>query len=417
MKTILTNCTVIDCTGSPPRKDMTVVVEGGKIATLKPGIYKEPAGEGERVFDLEGGYVLPGLWNVHAHQFELFSSTVHLLLSESVPDCTIRGGRNLMDALRLGITGVRVTGESDFNDVSWKRAFESGLFLGPHVFACGYEIGTTGGHGAGWPNFVGGPQGGVDGPYEMRKAVREQLKHGVDWIKLDITGHSFLGADGEWMVELEVCADEVRAATEVAHQKGKKVCAHDESAEGVKLAIECGVDCIEHGDYMDDECIEMILENDVWYVPTLRCSQDVQYMRENGRSESEINSPTRVAARKAHLEVFQKALKAGVKMATGGDSTPIGELGLREIEHLAWAGMTEMEALIAATRNSADLCGVLDQVGTVEEGKLADLIAVSADPLEDISNIRKLKLVLRGGHRVDLEPEGWVDFWELYCPQ
>ncbi|MEE8390795.1 MAG: amidohydrolase family protein [Anaerolineae bacterium] len=159
--------------------------------------------------------------------------------------------------------------------------------------------------------------------------------------------YCFLGANGEWMVELEVCADEVRAATKVAHQKGKKVCAHDESAEGVKLAIECGVDCIEHGDYMDDECIEMILENDVWYVPTLRCSQDVQYMRENGRSESEINSPTRVAARKAHLEVFQKALKAGVKMATGGDSTPIGELGLREIEHLAWAGMTEMEALIA----------------------------------------------------------------------
>jgi imidazolonepropionase-like amidohydrolase len=395
-------------------KDMTVVIEGDKIAELKPGTYKQAAGEGERVFDLEGGYVLPGLWNVHAHQFELFEPTKHLILSESVPDCTIRGGRNLMDALRLGITGVRVVGESDFNDVSWKRAFDTGLFLGPRMFVAGYEIGTTGGHGAGWPNFVGGPRGGVDGPYEMRKAVREQLKRGADWIKLDITGHVFVNADGERMIELEVFPDEVKAATEVAHQKGKKVCAHDESPEGVKLAIQCGVDCIEHGTYMDDECIEMMVENDVWYVPTIRCSQDLKFKRENGASESEINSPKRVAERKAHLEVFQKALKAGLKMAAGGDSTPIGELGLREIEHLVKAGMPEMEALIAATRNSADLCGVVDRLGTVEVGKLADLIAVAGDPLEDISNIRKLKLVLRGGNLVDLEPEGLVDFWELY---
>ena len=177
--------------------------------------------------------------------------------------------------------------------------------------------------------------------------MREQLKRGADWIKLDITGHVFVNADGERMIELEVFPDEVKAATEVAHQKGKKVCAHDESPEGVKLAIQCGVDCIEHGTYMDDECIEMMVENDVWYVPTIRCSQDLKFMRENGASESEINSPKRVAERKAHLEVFQKALKAGLKMAAGGDSTPIGELGLREIEHLVKAGMTEMEAMIA----------------------------------------------------------------------
>jgi len=412
MKTVLTDCTVIDCTGKPPMKDVTIVIEGGKIAELKPGLFTGAAGEGERVFDLEGGYVLPGLWNVHAHQFELFEPTKHLILSESVPDCTIRGGRNLLDALRLGITGVRVTGESDFNDVAWKRAFDAGLFLGPHVFACGNEIGTTGGHGAGWPNFLA-----ADGPFEMRKAIREQIKHGVDWIKLDITGHVFVNANGERFIELEVFADEVRAATEIAHQKGKKVCSHNESPGGVKMAIECGVDCIEHGTYIDDECIQMMVDHDVFFVPTIRCSQDTQYKRENGASESEINSPKRVAERKAHLEVFQKALKAGVKMASGGDSATVGELGLREIEHLAKAGMTEMEALIAATRNSADLCGIVDRTGTVEVGKLADLIAVSADPLEDISNIRKLKLVLRGGNRVNLEPEGIADFWDLYCWQ
>lgn len=417
MKTILTNCTVIDCTGAPPKKDMTVVIEGDKIAEIKSGTYKGAAKQGERVLDLEGGYVLPGLWNVHAHQFELFEPTKHLILSESVPDCTVRGGRNLLDALRLGITGVRTVGESDFNDVTWKRAFEAGLFLGPRMFVAGNEIGITGGHATGWPNFVGGSEGGVDGPIEMRKAVREQIKHGVDWIKLDITGPDSLNEDGEIEVVLELLPDEVRAATEVAHHKGVQVCAHVESAEGVKQAIECGVDCIEHGTYMDDECIEMLVANDLYYVPTIRCTQDTEYMRENGYSDAEINSPKRLAAKRAQLEVFQKAIKAGVKMASGGDSATIGELGLREIEHLAKAGMTEMEALIAATRNSADLCGVLDQLGTVEQGKLADLIAVSANPLEDISNIRKLTLVLKGGNRVELEPEGWVDFWDLYCYQ
>ena len=389
-------------------RNLTVVVEDDKIAELKPAALSRAAGDGERVFDLEGGYVLPGLWNVHAHMFELFRRTVHLLHTESVPDCAIRGGRNAIDALRLGITGVRVTGESSYNDVAWKRAFDAGLFVGPRLFASGHEICTTGGHGYGWPNAAE-----VDGPYEIRKAVREQIRHGVDWIKLDITGHTFTSADGEQMVELEVSPDELQAATEVAHQMGKKVCAHNESPEGVKLAIRCGVDCIEHGTYMDDECIEMMVANDVFYVPTIRCTHDEKYKRENGVPEHQIEEGRTEA--KAFREVFHKALKAGVKIASGGDSTPIGELGLREIEHLAWAGMTEMEALIAATQTSADLCGVADQLGTVEVGKLADLIVLSANPLEDISHIRELKLVLKNGHLVDTSPqEGLADFWKLY---
>jgi imidazolonepropionase-like amidohydrolase len=405
VKTILTNCTVVDCTGKPPMKDMTVVIEGDKIAGLKPGVYQQAAGEGERVFDLKGGCVLPGLWNVHVHLGDLLPDPKHLMASESAIDYAIRAGRNAMDALRAGVTGNRVVGEDAFVDVAWKRAFDAGVFVGPRLFVCGKAILVTGGHGHGSLGAVE-----IDGPYEMRKAVREDLKHGVDQIKLMVTGGVMTA--GEGMQESQLLPDEIQAATEVAHQKGKRVCVHAWGTVGIKTAIRGGVDCIEHG-LLDDEAIEMMVEKDVFYVPTLCQTQDLELMHEREMPEFMIEKVRGSA--KLHREGFQKALKAGVKIACGGDSSPVADFTLLEIEHLVKAGMTEMEALIAATRTSADLCGVVDRLGTVEVGKLADLIAVSGDPLEDISNIRRLKLVFKGGSLVDTSPqEGLADFRELF---
>jgi len=405
MKTILTNCTVIDCTGKLPMEDMTVIIEGDKIAELKPGVYQQAAGEGERVFDLKGGYVLPGLWNVHVHLGDLLPDPKYLMDSESAIDYAIRAGRNAMDALRAGVTGNRVVGEDAFVDVAWKWAFDAGVFVGPRLFVCGKAILVTGGHGHGTLGAVE-----VDGPYEMRKAVREQLKHGADQIKLVVTGGVMTA--GEGMQESQLLLDEIQAATEVAHQKGKRVCVHAWGTAGVKTAIRGGVDCIEHG-LLDDEAVEMMVENDVFYVPTLCQTQDEELMHEREMPEFMIEKARGSA--KLHREGFQKALKAGVKIACGGDSSPVADFTLLEIEHLVKAGMTEMEALVAATRTSADLCGVVDRLGTVEVGKLADFIAVSANPLENISNIRRLKLVFKGGSLVDTSPqEGLADFRELF---
>ena len=407
MKTILTNCTVIDCTGEPPKKDVTVVIEGEKVAELKPGIYQPTGGEEEvRVVDLNAGYVIPGLWTVHTHVGAIFPDAKRLTFRESTADRTIRAGRNAMDALRVGITGIRVVGEQDYIDLAWKRAFDTGVFVGPRLFVCGNAMIATGGHGHGLAFCLE-----VDGPYEMRKAVREQLKHGVDQIKLCVTGG--VATAGETMDESQLFLDEIQAATTVAHQKGKRVCVHAGGPGGVKTAIRGGVDCIEHGYYLDDEAIEMMAEQGTFYVPTMFVTQYKEFMRESGMFEYQIEKAQ--GAAKAHREGFRKALAAGVKIACGADSSPIGEHTLVEIEQLVKAGMTEMEALIAATRTSADLCGVADQLGTVEVGKLADLVAVSANPLEDISNIREPKLVLKGGKLVDTkEPEGLADFWELF---
>ena len=383
MKTILTNCTVIDCTGKPPMKDMTVVIEGDKIAELKPWGYQQAAEEGEvRVFDLEGGYVLPGLWDVHVHLFE--PKPEDSPEGESVITWAIQGGRQMMDALRAGITGIRVAGDGDFMDIAWKRAFDAGVFVGPRMFVSGRALRATGGHGCAVDLEV-------DGPYEMRREARENLKHGADWIKLMVTGG--IGTAGETMYESQLLFDEIEAATVVAHQKGKRVFVHAGGPAGIKTAIRGGVDCIEHGYWMDDEAIEMMVKKDLFYVPTMFTALDEALVDRPGLPDYHVKKAR--AGAKLHLESFQKALKAGVKIACGSDSA--GELSLRAVEHLAKAGMGEMGALIAATRTSAELCEVGDELGTVEVGKLADLIVLSANPLEDISNIRKLKLVFKGG--------------------
>lgn len=423
MKTILTNCTVIDCTGKAPIEDVTIVIESDRITSIEPAALQAPAPGGEtRTFDLEGSHVLPGLWNVHAHLGDLYPDVNHLTRSDSPIDWAIRAGRNAMDALRSGITGLRVAGERDYVDVAWKRAFDAGVFVGPRLFACGKPISST----------QGDLVGGVDGPFEIRTAVRENLKHGVDQIKLMLTaGHAEMIASGvaASMQEVRLLPDEVKAATEVAHQKGKKVCAHA-SNPAIKMAILCGVDSIEHGYFLDDEAAQMMVDHDVFLVPTLVCNLDEEFLHASGMADLDAGGANnahqgRLLVAQAegvtreyvqvHREGFQKALKAGVKIACGGDDSPISDFTLWEIEHLVRAGMTEMEALIAATRTSADLCGVAGQLGTVEIGKTADLIAVAADPLENISNLRKLKLVLKGGEVVGLaSDEGLADYWQLF---
>jgi imidazolonepropionase-like amidohydrolase len=406
-------------------KDMTVVIEADRIVELSPGTHQAKAHQGEtRVLDLEGGYLLPGLWNVHTHLGDPFPDPKHLLLRETTLDRAIRAGRNAMDALRVGVTGIRAVGGPDYIDVAWKRAFDDNVFVGPRLFVCGKAISITGGHG-----HSGGLNAEVDGPYEVRKAVREQLKHGADQIKLMVTGgHTEMIAGTGTYRESQLLMDELEAAVEAAHQKGKRVCAHAGNP-GLKSAIRAGADCIEHGYHLDDEAIEMMIQNDVFYVPTLVCNLDEEWLRESGVMEPDPGYGNRGLAGRVlvaqgegvtpeyaqvHRKGFQKALKAGVKIACGGDSNPAGEFALLEIEHLVRAGMGEMEALMAATRTCADLCGVVDQLGTVEVGKLADLIVLSGDPLESISNIRKLRLVLKGGQWVNIQQqEGLTGLWEL----
>jgi len=415
MKTVLTNCSVIDCTGKPPMEDMTVVITDDTITEIRSGTYRQSPGETNvRVFDLEGSYVLPGLWNVHTHIGDLILDLKNILPNEPSPPALIRAGRNCMEALRRGIVGIRNVGDRDYMDVFWREAFYTGVFVGPRIFACGNEITSTGGHGT--DRRFGVVAIEIDGPYEMRSAIREHKKNRVNWIKIMADGFQ---------------QDELEAAIKTAHENGLRIVAHAAEPAAGK-AVAAGIDSIEHGYGLKDETIELMAEKGTFYCPTIVCNLSTGYIAERERKIAELGLPQDPAAVKGRVlvtgadtrspraalrqrEILKKAVEAGVKICAGSDSNPVGEFGLLEIEQLVFSGMTEMQALIAATRNCADLCEVLDRLGTVEEGKLADLIVVSDSPLDNISNLRKLEMVFKDGKPVNLEKdEGQTSFWELY---
>ncbi len=392
-RTVLANCRIIDATSLRPREANIAVAEG-RIQDVAPGI----GSPGAEVVDMRGAFVLPGLWDVHTHIGRGIPDIE--ARDEPAPQRTIRAGRNCMDALNLGITGIRVVGERDFIDVAWKRAFDSGLFLGPSLFTCGYFITTTAGH------FLKSACAlEVDGPEGFRKAIREQIKNGADYIKLNLTG-GVMGPAWDRMPNTFPLPDEIETAFELCHRRGFKVVAHAGGLDGIKTAVRYGAHTIEHGYMLDDEAVSMMEERGTYYVPTLSLTHlnrgpdfaHNEFERDWAKANPipEDYRLRAVDAAKAHAEGFRKALKAGVKIACGSDvNLPYG--GLFELGMLVNCGMSPWQAIVAATRTSAEVCEVEKECGTVEPGKRADLIAVSANPLDDIQNIRKLALVMKRG--------------------
>ena len=393
---VLDNCAIIDASSPSPREGRVIISEG-RIQDVAPASGRPTPG-GAEVIDLKGGFLLPGLWDLHTHIGRGIPDSE--ARNESAAERTIRAGQNCMEALRLGITGLRVVGERDFIDVAWKRAFDSGRFTGPSLFTCGYFITTTAGH------FLNsGCALEADGPEGFRRAIRDQIKNGVDFIKLNMTG-GVMGPSWDRMANTFPLPDEIDTAFELCHRRGFKVVAHAGGTDGIKAAVQAGAHTLEHGYILDDEAISLMVERGTYFVPTLSLThlhRGTEYTDSEFEREWSLAHPIpedyrmrAIDAAGAHAQGFKEALRAGVKIGCGSDlDLPYG--GLLELGMLVRCGMSQWQAIVAATQTAAEVCCVADQYGTVEPGKRADLIALQHNPLDDIDNIRSLTLVVKNG--------------------
>jgi imidazolonepropionase-like amidohydrolase len=393
---VLTNANVIDCVAARPIVGGSVVIERGRIGEVLDGS-RSPDTRNADVIDLEGMYLLPGLWDVHIHPDYLAAT------GASAVDQTIAFGHRLMEALtEAGVVAVRCAGAAHFMDVAWKRAFDAGHYVGPRVFAAGHFLTTTGGH-----FLTSGHALECDGPYGFVRAIREQIKNGVDHIKLNLTG-GIMGPSWDRHWHSFLLDEELEAAFEICRARDFRVMAHATNPAAVKAAVRLGAHSVEHGYIMDAECVEQLRESNTWYVPTLAISHltpdqasdpwEKRWVEQRDLSADLCERADQAAGE--HREWFRRALGAGVRMALGSDIRPLKEAALLELGLWVKDGATPRQALLAATRDAAELCGVGATLGTIEPGKLADLIVVAADPLEDITSLRKLRLVFKEGRLV-----------------
>ncbi len=396
MRVVISNANLVDCVAGEVVPDSTVTVVDGRIADISQGGHSE-TGAGVETIDLGGAYLMPGLWDVHIHPEYPPAS------GSTIAEQTADFGYNLSQALtESGVIGVRCGGASNFMDVAWREAFEAGKYVGPRVFASGNFLTTTGGH-----FLTSGQARECDGPYGFVQAIREQIKNRVDHIKLNLTG-GIMGPFWDLHWHSFMLDDELKAAFDICRQRSYKVMAHAANPDAVKSAVRLGAHTIEHGYIMDDECIEMLRDSRTWYVPTLAISHltPSQASDEHERRwvEQRGTPPDLLAraddAADEHKKWFLAALKGSVRMALGSDIRPLKDAALLEMGLWARDGATPQQVLLAATKNAAELCGVGDDLGTIEVGKLADMIAVAGNPLDDVANVRKLRLVFKEGRVV-----------------
>ena len=388
---------LIDGTSGAARSNQVIVVRGNRIESVGTVV---PAGA--KVIDLSGMTVLPGMIDAHTHVFLQGEEPSEggydvQLLKQPLAYRAARATVAVRRALEQGFTTIRdvETEGAGYGDVGIKQAIEEGHIPGPRMFVSTRAISTTGGYNLeGYAPEVTVPKGAqiVDGPVEARKATREQLEHGADWIKVYMTHRSWIDAAGNLQSQPTLTVEELKAIVDEAHGWGKKVACHAYTNPGMKRALDGGCDSIEHGLELDDAAVAQMVKQGTWLCATITpyyklWAPEGTPAGQRDRKRAEVHGPS-----------FRRAVKAGVKIAFGTDTgvSPHGE-NAKEFVYMVDAGMPPLEAIRAATLHAAELIGRKEQLGSVEPGFQADLIAVEGDPLKDVSFLQRVRFVMKGG--------------------
>lgn len=393
---------LIDGRNGQPRKEVSIVIDQNRITRVVAG-YVEP-GPDDKLIRLTEHTVMPGLMDMHTHlqsQHSKDSYTERFFMDQA--DYALRSTVYARVTLLAGFTTVRDLGDNGVNSIALRKAIENGWVPGPRIFTSGKSLATTGGHAdptnalrGDYKRDAGPLEGVVNGPDDARKAVRQRYKDGADLIKLTATGGVLsLAASGH---NPQFTDEELRAVVETAHDYNMIVAVHAHGTEGMKRAVLAGVDSIEHGTYMTDEIIGLMKERGTYWVPTNMAGEWVAEKSKEPGYFPEIVRPKAAAIGPQIRDTFKKAHSAGVKIAFGTDSgvSPHGQ-NAHEFELMVAGGMSPMKAIQSATLVSAQLLKIDDRLGTIEERKLADIVAVKGDPLADISLLKNVFFVMKDG--------------------
>jgi imidazolonepropionase-like amidohydrolase len=410
--TLLTNAFLIDCAGSEPHEQASIVVESGRIREVRLGS-TSPTGTYDKVIDCAGMTLLPGLTDAHVHIGAVDVNILDQHREHPSNLVALMMARILEDTLQQGFTTVRDAGGTDW---SFKAAVERGIIEGPRLLVSDRPLSQTGGHGD-WRRMsetqdpeLFCPTAGMrsvvcDGVDEVRRAAREQLRVGADQIKVMASGGAMSPADE--LSATQYTIEEIKAAVEEAEAARTYVLAHAYNDTSVRNSLKAGVRSIEHGNLIDEETARLIAEAGAYLVPTL---VTYEALSDEGRSYGVPEPVIRKIdeAREHGIRALRFAYEAGAKIASGSDLLgPLQDRKARELE-IKTEVLSPMESLLSATKTNAELFDIEDQIGTIEEGKFADLLVVDGDPLEYIAVLQKrdnLKFIMKGGRIVKNELE------------